>query len=454
MLHRLRSSPHASVATRALALRCSGVCAATAASTVATRLSSSSSSCSSWSGSSSVSAPSPFSSSIATTIAAQRTASLRRQSGGSSTTGAGGGAKSGFPFDADDDELERELKQQAADYASTTAAKAVGSSAAMLAQRLARSADGGAEAVEIDIKRVDKPPAKYEINTTTGVYRWRTTAKYARRVVGPMREWADEFQCRTGVCVQMDPVDADRAQSGAYPSADDVEVNVYLFGSERAVHECVHFLRAMVQTEPSYVRCAVFRRQPAASIASAGSAAPSSPAAAAAADGIEWLTLRRVNPELRPVDIPPISLKTPGKYTLLFESAEEAVIRTVFEETGIELERRTLAKTHVFDKAPVAFYWRPRVEYWIAEVPHDVPVLGPQANTQRYVLQWDPRLLRQSADPIDRTWAAVADPKSGCAWLTGKVIDALQAPVKLETNYMATRYTPAPETLYSDVVKF
>ena len=79
---------------------------------------------------------------------------------------------------------------------------------------------------------------------------------------------------------------------------------------------------------------------------------------------------------------------------------------------------------------------------------------GPQTNTQRYVLHWDPRLLRQSADPIDRAWAAAAEPTTGCAWLSSKTIDSLQAPVKLEENYMATRYTPAPDTTYSDLIKF
>ncbi len=278
----------------------------------------------------------------------------------------------------------------------------------------------------------------------TGVYKWRTTAKYARRVTGPMREWADEFMCRTGVCAHMDPVDHEKAAAGGYATADEVEVNLYLFGTERAVQDSVHFLKAMVQTEPCYVRCAIFRR--------AEGASESSPSTSSG--DLEWLTLRRVNPDVRPVDIPPISLKTPGKYTLLFESPEEAAVRTVFEETGVELDRKLLTKTHVFDKAPAAFFWRPRVEYWIAEVPRDTPVLGPQLNTQRYIMHWDPRLLRQSADPIDRAWAAAADPRTGCAWLSAKVIDALQAPVKLETNYMATRYTPAPETKYAEVVKF
>jgi hypothetical protein len=371
---------------------------------------------------------------------------------GSSAGRPPGGA--GFPYDADDDELEKQLKQQAAELSTPTGR--AGPASTPLAQRLASAAQEAG--IDIDIKRVDRPPAKFEINTTTGVYRWRTTAKLGRRVIGPMREWADEFQCRTGVNLQIDAVDADRAASGGYLSADDVEVNVYLFGSERAIHESTQLLKAMVQTEPCYVRCGLFRRtsgSPGSSASShAGDDAATSTSVAVAPGGVEWLTLRRVNPELRPVDIPPISLKTPGKYTLLFEAPEEAAVRTVFEETGVEVERRTLRRTHVFDKAPVAFWWRPRVEYWIAELPAGVEVLGPQVSTQRYVMNWDPRLLRQSGDPIDRTWAAAADPKTGCAWLPGKLIDALQAPVKLETNYMATRYTPAPATTYADVVKF
>lgn len=398
--------------------------------------------------------------------------SCRFQSSSSTGLGGSGGEKGGFPFEADDEELERELKQQAAEFAATKRGSQMSpaqqqqqATEKMLARALgagdgkdgkSSSATGGDQqqqqqpAIEIQIERVDRPPARFDINMRTGVYRWRTTAKYARRVTGPMREWADEFMCRTGVCAHMDPVDLEKATAGGYASADDVEVNLYLFGSERAVQDSVHFLKAMVQTEPCYVRCAVFRR--AEPIDSSSSSSSSS-----SADGqpkLEWLTLRRVNPDSRPVDIPPISLKTPGKFTLLFESPEEAAVRTVFEETGLEIDRKTLSKTHVFDKAPPAFYWRPRVEYWVAEVPRDAQPLGPQVSTQRYVMHWDPRLLRQSADPIDRTWAAAADPKTGCAWLSDKVIDALQAPVKLETNYMATRYTPAPETRYASVVKF
>ncbi len=384
------------------------------------------------------------------------------------TGGGGGGGTSGFPFEGDDDELERELKKQAAEYAASgRKGAATGASAQQQQQQatermmmMARgvsgdgsggagaAAAGGGENIEIDIQRVDRPPPRFEINSRTGVYRWKTTAKYARRVTGPMREWADEFMCRTGVCAHMDPVDLEKATAGGYATADEVEVNLYLFGSERAVQDSVHFLRAMVQTEPCYVRCALFRRAE-----SAGQQQQQDGGAVAAGD-VEWLMLRRVNPDTRPVDIPPISLKTPGKYSLLFESPEEAAVRTVFEETGIEIDRKALAKTHVFDKAAPAFFWRPRVEYWVAEVPRDVVVLGPQVNTQRYVMHWDPRLLRQSADPIDRTWAAAGDPKTGCAWLGSKVIDALQAPVKLETNYMSTRYTPAPETRYADVIKF
>lgn len=361
--------------------------------------------------------------------------------------------KGGFPFDADDDELERELKQQAAELGASVGQ--VGSAASPLSQRIGdQSSSSSTSGPEIDIKRVDRPPAKWEINTTTGVYKWATTAKYGRRVVGPMREWADEFQCRTGVNVQMEAVDVDKVSAGGYPSADDVEVNLYLFGSEKAIHECVHFLKAMVQTEPSYVRCGVFRRNPSSSSSSSKSENDSDSSSSNSSSGVEWLTLRRVNPEMRPVDIPPISLKTPGKYTLLFESPEEAIIRTIYEETGIEVDRTKLRKTHVFEKAPVPFFWRPRVDYWVCEVPFDQEVAGPQTNTQKYIMNWDPRLLRQSADPIDRTWAAVADPKSGCAWLSGKVIDSLQAPVKMEANYMATRYTPAPGTTYSDILKF
>ncbi len=131
---------------------------------------------------------------------------------------------------------------------------------------------------------------------------------------------------------------------------------------------------------------------------------------------------------------------------MLFESLPEAATRSLFEETGIEVDHSTIIKTNYFVNKESMYWWRPPVHYFIAEVPHNVPVLGPQAATRSYVLDWDPRILRQSSDPIDRAWAQFADPKTGCAWLSGSTIDELQKPVKNEQYYMASRYTPSVES--------
>ena len=152
-----------------------------------------------------------------------------------------------------------------------------------------------------------------------------------------------------------------------------------------------------------------------------------------------WLTLRRVNSDARPADIPPISLKTPGKWTLLFENKKEAVVRTVFEETGIRLEEEALTPTGCFDNMPPEFFWRVPVYYYVAEIPESAEVVGPRTAVQDYFLEWDSNILRQSPDPIDRTWANYADPRTGCAWLPASTIDTLQQPLKGE-NYMAQRY--------------
>jgi hypothetical protein len=130
---------------------------------------------------------------------------------------------------------------------------------------------------------------------------------------------------------------------------------------------------------------------------------------------------------------------------MLFESVEEATVRTVYDETGIELDRGALLRTHAWTEAPPMFWWRPRVDYFVAEVPYDTPVLGPQSNVRSYLREWDPRLMRQASDPIDRAWATLADPQTGCAWVPAAMIDQLQAPLK-GANYMGTRYTPAPES--------
>lgn len=281
------------------------------------------------------------------------------------------------------------------------------------------------------MERLPRPPGKFDLITTTSVYKWEAKAGVARKVIGPMREWSDEFKYRTGVHVEAEPVNPEKAAAGGYESSDDVDMQVYFFGADRAVTQAHGLLKAMVKQDPCYVRLAVFRRK----------------------DGQEneWLTLRRINRELRPPDIPPISLKTPGKHTLLFENPKEAAIRTLWEETGIHVAEADVHATGMFRYQPSQYWWRVPVRYFIAEVPADVEVLGPQANSSQYVSGFDPKVLRQSADPIDRAWASHADPTTGCAWLTAKQMDELQFPLKGD-HYMALRYTPAPESGMQDRV--
>lgn len=138
---------------------------------------------------------------------------------------------------------------------------------------------------------------------------------------------------------------------------------------------------------------------------------------------------------------------------MLFENPNEAVLRTVFEETGIELDKKSVIKTNEFTSAPPMYYWRPNVHYYVAELPEDATLLGPQVAPRSYMTDWDPRMLRQSVDPIDRVWAAHADSKTGVAWLSASLIDELQQPVKLESNYMSKRYLPSPESGLQDVFK-
>ncbi len=314
----------------------------------------------------------------------------------------------------DDDDLLRDVVQEgtAADIADSFTP--IGSPEQTLTQRLAATAE-----VEVNLVKLARAPAQYDVLQQTDVFRWQTTAKYGRKLMGPMREWAEEFQCRTGVHVTMEPTFPDKANAGGYENADDVEVNLFFFGSQKAMDDAYSLIKAMTCLQPAYVRCALYRKN--------------------SSGDVEWLTLRRINRERRPADIPPISLKTPGKYTMLFENVEEAVLRTVYEETGVDLDRKELFKTNVFTEAPPMFYWRPSVHYYIAELPSGVTVTGPQVAPQTYMSDWDPRMLRQSQDPIDRVWAADADAKTGTAWLKAPTIDDLQRPVKMEDNYMVRR---------------
>ena len=309
----------------------------------------------------------------------------------------------------------------------------IGTPSEPLAERLGRGAGSDGD-IEIKLERLERAPAKFELMRNTSVYRWRTVAKHGRKLMGPVREWAEELQCRTGIHVEMDALDLDRANRGEYDSSDDVEVDVLFFGPDRAVTGSVPLMQAMLKLDPAHVRLACFRINP-------------------NNEQVEWLMLRRINKNMRPADIPPISLKTPGKYTMLFENTSEAAVRTLYEETGIDVDRNDITKTNVFQKPPVPFFWRPPVHYFIVEVPFDVEVRGPQTALESYLLDWDNRVLRMSKDPIDRVWATHADPKTGCAWLTADVIDELQKPVKMEDTYMATRYTPSPASGLQDKVK-
>ncbi|KAG8344333.1 hypothetical protein TRVL_04845 [Trypanosoma vivax] len=311
--------------------------------------------------------------------------------------------------------------------------------------------DGGA----IRLEKLPRPPARFDLLTNSFVYKWQTTAAYARKVSGPMREWAAELKYRTGVHIEVEPtyperlsmeasagVDGDggsggkegvRVKCAGYESADDVDITVYLFGSERGIFNCHKLMEAAIQQDPVYVRLGVFRRVPGSS-------------------EVEWLMLRRINRELRPPDIPPISLKLPGKWTLLYERYKEAAVRTLWEETGITVDPASVFPTGQLYQTMPQFYWRVPVRYFVAEVPHDVRVDGPQVVPMQYMRNWDVRLLRQSPDPIDRAWAQLADPNTGCAWMKASMIDELQKPLRGE-NYMAVRYTPPPYSSLQEVVR-
>lgn len=346
----------------------------------------------------------------------------------------------------------------------------------------------------IQLVRLDRPPGRFDLLTNSLAYAWHTTAGLARKVSGPLREWAAELKYRTGVHLELEPSNPSRlslsAEDGGYRHADEVEITVFLFGSERGIFNCAQLMESIIDQEPSYVRLAVFRRVPHTGDAAAGrrgtrdarttggeegvvkdasgeggvlldadnrttTAGPTETASSGVpmADGeeVEWLLLRRINRELRPPDIPPISLKLPGKYTLLYEQYKEAAIRTLWEETGITVEPSAVFPTgRLFQDHP-EYYWRVPVQYFIAEVPYDVEVKGPQTDVHMYMRDWDKKLLQQSPDPIDRTWAAFADPETGCAWLRRSLIDELQREWRGE-DYMRIRYTPPPYSGLAEVV--
>ncbi|EPY20838.1 NUDIX hydrolase [Strigomonas culicis] len=290
----------------------------------------------------------------------------------------------------------------------------------------------------IRLEKVDQPPSRFDLLTNSLVYRWQTTARLARRVSGPMREWATEIKYRTGVHLEVEPANPDRLglskEEGGYAHADDVEMNVYVFGSERGVFNCQKLMEQAVLEEAAYVRVGVFRRVP-----------------GGGPGDVEWLVLRRINRDLRPPDVPPISLKTPGKYSFLHEQHKEAALRSLWEETGLTVAAADAYPTARLEQDNPAYFWRVPVFYYVAEVPYEAEVKGPQVTPNIYVRQWDSRLLRQSPDPIDRTWAQLANPETGCAWLRASVLDELQRPLRGD-NYMAIRYTPPPYSELAEVL--
>ncbi|KEG13544.1 mitochondrial edited mRNA stability factor 1 [Trypanosoma grayi] len=300
-----------------------------------------------------------------------------------------------------------------------------------------------ATSTTIQLERLARPPARFDLLTNSFVYKWQTKAALARKVSGPMREWAAELKYRTGVHIELEPTYPERLSEeisgegddggGPYDSADDVDITVYLFGSERGIFNCHKLMEAAIQQDPVYVRLGVFRR-------------------VKGSNEVEWLMLRRINRELRPPDIPPISLKLPGKWTLLYERYKEAAVRTLWEETGITVDPTNVFPTAQLYQTSPQYYWRVPVRYFVAEVPHDIRVEGPQVVPTQYMRNWDARLLRQSPDPIDRAWAQLADPTTGCAWMKAPMIDELQKPLRGE-NYMAVRYTPPPYSDLQEVVR-
>ncbi|KAH9578695.1 hypothetical protein LSM04_002489 [Trypanosoma melophagium] len=359
-------------------------------------------------------------------------------------------------FISDDDALRGELASVLETEGHTSPLDAL--------QQPLESIASSSTSMTIQLEKLTRPPARFDLLTNSFVYKWQTKAGLARKVSGPMREWAAELKYRTGVHMELEPTYPERlsdeiisgtsgtnnndrssnsttntnninngeSEGGPYESADDVDITVYLFGSERGIFNCHKLMEAAIQQDPVYVRLGVFRR-------------------ASGSNEVEWLMLRRINRELRPPDIPPISLKLPGKWTLLYERYKEAAVRTLWEETGITVDPTNVFPTAQLYQTNPQYYWRVPVRYFIAEVPHDVRVEGPQVVPTQYMRNWDARLLRQSPDPIDRAWAQLADPTTGCAWMKASMIDQLQKPLRGD-NYMSIRYTPPPYSNLQEVV--
>jgi 8-oxo-dGTP pyrophosphatase MutT (NUDIX family) len=337
--------------------------------------------------------------------------------------------------DATHDDLQDDLQSELAQVMQSTMAASTGAAASgqSSSSSLPTGGDSGAprSGESIHLTKLVRPPARFDLLTHSFAYEWRTTARLARKVIGPMREWAHEIKYRTGVHLEMDPTYPEKLAAGDYKVADDVEITVYLFGTDRGVVNAQKVMEAAILQDPIYVRLGVFRRKP---------------------DGdAEWLTLRRINRDHRPPDVPKISLKLPGKYTLLYENYKEAAIRTLWEETGITVQPVEVFPSGYLSSSDPLYFWRVPVRYFVAEVPSNVDVKGPQTSKQSYMMGWDSRILRQSPDAIDREWARLANPETGCAWMTSSLLDELQRPLR-GFNYMATRYTPPPHSGLQEVV--
>lgn len=346
----------------------------------------------------------------------------------------GSSSQGGKGRDDDDMVQLQDLHSELASVIEEVSAPSVGARDPLLSGAPHGSTSAETEGV-VRLTKLPQAPAKFDLIGSSFAYEWRTTAKHARKVIGPMREWATELKYRTGVHLEMDPTYPVKLSAQEYASADDVDITVYLFGTDRGVSICQPLMEAAVQQDPAYVRLGVFRRH------------PTDPNAE-----VEWLMLRRINRDNRPPDIPKISLKLPGKYTLFHENYKEAAMRTLWEETGITVASSSVFPTGMLMSTDPNYFWRVPVRYFVAEVPYDVPVLGPRHNAINYMQGWDARILRQSPDLVDREWAKLADPVTGCAWMPTRLIDELQKPLR-GTDYMSIRYTPPPHSKLQEVVR-
>lgn len=391
--------------------------------------------CGATGGSSGLSSSSALDAASATTASAVHAVSRRFQWGGSNSSDFGGlDSEIDAMFGKATEATNTDNDGYGDDWSTQPAGGGYQSQQQQQQQGAARTQRPAAEMSSVvAFKKLDRVPAKFDVMTFSDCFAWQTTAKVARKFVGPMREWSTEIKYRTGVHLETEPTHPAKIAQGSYATADDVEITLYAFGSERSVAYTSRFMETLLQQEPSYVRIGVFRRVPDSS-------------------EVEWLTLRRINSEVRPPDVPPISLKLTGKHTMLFESLKDAAIRSVWEETGIALDPKKVFPSGMLNNSDANYFWRVPVRYFVAECPEGAEVRGPLPSTQTAYLQaWDSRILRQSPDPIDQAWARHADPATGTAWLKSTELSALQKPLRGD-HYMSIRYTPPPFSNLQEVV--